>query len=91
MSSGHETLFDIPQLEPVQGQHVLLLSFLLVLEPGYVLGGQHEPVIPRAAFHYAQVMDAHISLTNDLVAQSAAAPFGRCIFGLILSTKIKIQ
>jgi hypothetical protein len=69
---GHEPLLDIPQLEPVQRQHVLLLALLLVLEPGDVLRGEDEPVVPGAALHDPQVVNAHVPFSDDLVAECAA-------------------
>jgi hypothetical protein len=69
---GHEPLLDIPQFEPVQRQHVLLLALLLVLEPGDVLRGEDEPVVPGAALHDPQVVNAHVPFSDDLVAECAA-------------------
>ena len=39
------------------------------LEPRETLRGEHEPVVPGASLHEAEVGDGHVALADDLVAQ----------------------
>ena len=60
----------IPEFKSIQGQHVLLVLLLAVLEPLEALRGQDEPVV--LAFHHAhstQVVDAHVAFPDHLNSQ----------------------
>lgn len=84
MTSRHESLFDVAELETVKRQHVLFVTLLFVFVPGNTFGGQHEPVISGAALHNTQVVDAHVALPDDLVAEGAARSGFRGVLRLIL-------
>lgn len=87
MPPRHKTLLDIPQFQPVQRQHVLFLALLFVLVPRNALRRQNEPIISGTALHYAQIVDAHVTLANDLVAEGTAGSFSCRAFALTLGAK----
>ena len=62
-------------------------AYLFVLEPGEALGGKDEPVVPAPALHDAEVVDGHIALPDDLVAQLPASLFGILARGLSTETR----
>ncbi len=74
--TGHEPGLQISQLQVVQRQHVLLVSLLLVLEPRQRLRGQNEPVVAASSLHDAHIVDRHVPLADDLVAQFPAGFLG---------------
>lgn len=67
MAFGHEALFDVPEFQSVQRQHVFFVALLLIFVPAETLRGQHKPVVSRTASHDAQVVDAHPSFPDALV------------------------
>ena len=50
--------------------------YLVILVPRERLGREDEPVVPGAAPHEAQVVDGHVALADDLVAELAAGLLG---------------
>jgi hypothetical protein len=60
-------------------------TYLFVFEPGDIFRGQYEPIISRAPFHDAKIMNTHPSLPDDLVAELSTRLVG--IVGSLLSTE----
>lgn len=44
-------------------------SYLVVLEPGKRFRGEDKPIVPGPTSHQAEIMDAHKSLADNLVAE----------------------
>lgn len=59
--------------------------YLFVFEPRQRFGSENEPIIPGTSFHQAQIMDGHVALANDLVAQFSSGFFRAlaCIGGTL--------
>lgn len=59
------------------------------LKPGERLGGEDEPVVPRATLHEAEIGDGHVALADHLIAQLAARLGG--VFTCLLRTILKTE
>lgn len=53
-------------------------KYLVVFVPRQGLRAQNEPVIPRTAFHDAQIGDGHVAFADDLIAKLSS-----CIAGIL--------
>lgn len=57
---------------------------LFILKPWNTFWSEDKPIIPAATFHYSKIVDAHVPLSNNLVAKLASC---LCrVFRLVLCT-----
>lgn len=58
-------------------------DYLLILKPRNALRSENKPVIPGASFHDTKIVYAHVTLANDLIAESVATSLHRILRRLL--------